>query len=81
MAARYQTKVSEELIEAWDTSLLPEGLRIIEIAESDPACLPYRIVTFEDDGAPGELDGKTVTPLFRMQPDRSVIIVGRDVQS
>ena len=79
MSARYTTKVSNELIEAWDTDLLPDGLRIVGIEPPDPAN-PYRIVTFDDDGAPEELDGQMVTPLFRTQPGRTVIIVGRDVQ-
>jgi hypothetical protein len=79
MSARYTTRVSEELIEAWDTSLLPEGLRIVEIGPPDPFD-PWRIVTFEDDGAPEELNGQMVTPLFQVQPDRSVVIVGRELQ-
>lgn len=80
MSARYRTRVSEELIEAWDTRLLPDGLRIVEIGGPEPMS-PYRTVIFDDDGAPEELDGKLVTPLFRTQPDRSVIIVGRELQT
>jgi hypothetical protein len=79
MSARYMTKVSEELIEVWDTSLLPDGLRIVNIGPPDLAT-PWRIVTFDDDGAPEELNGKMVTPLFQTQPDRTVIIIGRELQ-
>jgi len=79
VSARYTTKVSDELIEAWDTDLLPDGLRIVDIGPADPA-VPYRIVTFDDDGAPEELNGQMVTPLFQVQPDRTVVITGREVQ-
>jgi hypothetical protein len=79
MSARYTIRVSAELIEAWDTSLLPDGLRIVEIGPADPA-FPWRIVTFDDDSAPGELDGQMVTPLFRREADGTVAIVGRDLQ-
>lgn len=79
MAARYTTKVSDALIEVGDTSLLPEGLRIVEIGPPDPA-VPWRIVTFDDDGAPDELNGLMVTPHFRVEPDRTVTVVGRELQ-
>ena len=80
MTARYQTRLSEELITAWDTGLLPDGLRIVEVGPVEPPYLPYRMVTFDDDGASEELNGKTVLPLFRIQADGSVAIVGRDVE-
>jgi hypothetical protein len=79
VSARYTALVPEELIAAWDTSLLPAGLRVAEIAGVLPAYLPYRIVTFEDDGAPEELEGKRVDLLFRVRPDGRVVIAGRDV--
>jgi hypothetical protein len=79
MAARYTTKVSSELIKAWDTSLLPEGLRIVAIGPPDPA-VPWQIVTFDDDDAPGELNGQMVTPLFRREADGTVTITGRELQ-
>ena len=83
MSARYRSVVSEELIEAWDTSLLPDGLRIVEMGDPEP---PYpqsgwRTVIFDDAGAPEDLNGQLVMPLFRIQPGRSVIIVGREPQS
>jgi hypothetical protein len=80
VSARYQTKVSHELIEAWDTSLLPDGLRIVEIGPLDPASHDlWHVVTFDDDGAPEELNGKMVTPSFQRDLDGTVAIVGRDI--
>jgi hypothetical protein len=73
--------VSDELIEAWDTSLLPDGLKIVDIGAPEPTWPPgYCTVIFDDDGAPEELNGQLVMPLFQVQPDRSVIIVGRESQ-
>ena len=79
MSARYRTMVSEDLIEAWDMTLLPEGVRIVEIGEPDPARGFYRIVTFDDDGAPEELDGQMVFPLWGLDEDRKVTLLGREV--
>lgn len=80
MSARYTTMVSDELIGAWDTSRLPEDLRIVEIGPPDPAKPFWRIVTFDDDEAPEELNGQMVWLLFQVQPDRTVIIAGREPQ-
>jgi hypothetical protein len=81
LSARYTAMVSDELTTAWDTSLLPEGLRVSGITECgpDPAYVHYRIVTFDDDDAPEELTGKRVNLTFRIQPDGKVVIAGRDV--
>jgi len=84
MSARYMTKILHELIETWDVSLLPEGLRIVEIGAVNPAS-GCHIVTFDDDGAPEDLNGKMVTPVFRSDLDPEtgvykVTITGRQVQ-
>lgn len=79
MSARYTIWVTHELIDAWDTSLLPDGLRIAEISPPDPA-VPWRIVTLDDDGAPGELNGQMVTPFFHQDIDGTVTITGREPQ-
>ena len=80
MSARYQARMSDDLLEVWDQTRLPEGMRVVEIGPFD--CVTgSHLVTFDDDEAPEELSGQMVYPLLRVQPNQSVIIVGRDVVS
>jgi len=78
MGARYQVPVSDELLEAWDESRLPEGWHIVEIGPLDAVKRSY-LVTVDDDNAPEELNGCIVHPWLQLQPDRTVIITGRDI--
>lgn len=81
MSARYQVDVSGELLQAWDTDLLPEGMRIVEIGDLDVVKRTHPVI-FDDDGAPEELNGKIVYPWFQIDTvTRKVTIVGRDVVS
>ncbi len=80
MSARYQVRVSDELLEAWDLSMLPAGMRLAEAGSLDARTCSH-MVTFDDDEAPEELNGKLVRPGFQVMPGRSVRIVVRDVVS
>jgi len=78
VSARYQVRVSDELLEAWDLSMLPAGMRLAEAGSLDVRTCSH-MVTFDDDEAPEELNGKIVYPLFRIDTaTRKVTIIGRD---
>jgi hypothetical protein len=81
VTARYQVHVSDELVEAWDLSMLPVGMRLVEIGPLD-VMTRSRAATFDDDEAPEDLNGKTVYPLFQLDTvTGKVTIVGRGVVS
>lgn len=73
---RYRMPVSNETFDALDLSALPAWMTITGIDRED-FTRDQSWLTVEDDFAPAELEGATVCPLLRVQPDRSVIIVGR----
>lgn len=68
--------ISAELLESrpW---LPVQGWRLVAEGEPDPVTGMAECEA-EDDGAPPELEGALVTPVFRHHGDGSVTVIGRD---
>lgn len=81
MTARYRIEVASKLLAGAGADLvMPAGLRIAGISEPVPG-YAYQTVTVVDDGAPEELEGKLVRPVFRQAGDGTLTIVSREACS
>jgi hypothetical protein len=56
---RYRVPVAGELL---SVLALPRGMRLVAIGEPDRHKM--HLVEFEDDNAPADLEGKTISPTF-----------------
>lgn len=77
----YRVPVADQLLLERDYWTPVEGFRLVSV---DGPWLKYpdvTICTFEDDGAPAELEGKLVEPVFTRHADESVTITARNVVS
>jgi hypothetical protein len=79
VSARYQVTVDLDTVAALDTSVLPAGLRIVEISEPDWRTFGH-LVTFDDDEAPDGTEGSQVSLMLRITPARKVAIASRHIQ-
>lgn len=80
----YFTAVSNELLADFRTDLMPDGFRLKrEVGRILSPHAGMTLVEFEDDEAPPELDGRTVTPTFQSHYDGGTrthtTITARDV--
>ena len=75
MTARYRVPVSDELLEG---PLRPvEGFRLVAVNGPWPGHPGVSICTFEDDGAPAELEGQLIEPVLRHEGDGRVRVLSR----
>jgi hypothetical protein len=80
-ATRYRVLVADPLLTERDYWREVEGFRLISVDGPwlrDPG---VTICTFEDGGAPADLEGKLVEPVLRQHDNGSVTIMSRTVIS
>ena len=73
----YRVPVTDQLLterDAWEGA---EGFRLISVDGPWPSHPDVTICTFEDDGAPPELEGKLVEPVLKREDDGRVHVVER----
>lgn len=74
---RYRVPVADPLLMARDCWAPVAGFRLISVDGPWPGHPGVTICTFEDDGAPAELEGAFVEPVFRQAGDGTVTVTGR----
>lgn len=78
---RYRALVADSLLTQADYWTPVKGFRLISADGPWLAHPDVTICTFEDDGAPEELEGKLVEPVFMRYADGHVTIIDRSVAS
>jgi len=75
----YRVPVADDLLlerDAWNSV---KGFRLVSVDGPWPSHRGVTICTFEDDGAPAELEGKLVEPVIKREEDGTVRIIERSV--
>lgn len=75
----YRVPVADPLLEQKGFWLPIQGFRLVSVDGPWLAHPDVTICTFEDDGAPADLEGKLVEPFFTRHEDGTVTVDGRSL--
>lgn len=76
---RYRVLVADPLLLERDYWKAVEGFRLVSVGAPLSPHQYMTICTFEDDGAPADLEGKLVEPILQQHADGTVSIMSRTV--
>lgn len=74
---RYRVPVSDQILAERDFWRQVQGFRLVSADGPWPGHPGVTICTFDDDGAPAELEGELVEPVIRMRGG-TISITGRN---